>query len=347
MSGSARLRMVGSRALAAVVATCGLLALLAPGAPAATVVNGNFEAGNLSGWTVVDVPSPEGGSWFAYSGTNAPFSSTPEFPRTVIAPPQGNFAAISDQTGPGRHILYQDVALEPAATQTLSMYVYYISNAPLATPSPDSLDFESLFPNQQFRVEIVKPSAPVDSVNPADILATVFKTSTGGPPEMSPALFTVDLTPFAGQTVRIRAIEVDNSGYLNGGVDAVSIATIPSNAFSLGKLKLNKKKGTGQLEVNVPGPGTLTSVDVNSSAAKSASASKKKKKPVLIKKASVTVTAPGVAKLNLKPTGAGKKKLKEKGKLAFKVKVTFTPTGGTAATQTFKGKLKLTKKKAG
>jgi hypothetical protein len=344
MSASARLRIVGGRAAAAFAAVCGLLALLAPGAPAATVVNGNFEAGNLSGWTVVDVPNSEGGSWFAYSGTNPPFSSIPEFPRTVNAPPQGTFAAISDQGGPGRHILYQDVPLEPAATQTLSMYVYYTSNAPLATPSPDSLDW-ALFPNQQFRVEIVKPSAPVDSIDPADVLATVFKTSTGGPTVMPPALLTVDLTPFAGQTVRIRAIEVDNSGYLNGSVDAASIATVPSNAFTFGKLKLNKKKGTGELEVNVPNPGTLTALDAGSTA-KSASASKKKKKKALIKKASVTAAAPGVAKLNIKPTGAGKKKLRKKGKLAFKVNVTFTPTGGTAATQTFKGKLKLKKKKS-
>ena len=99
--------------------------------------------------------------------------------------------------------------------------------------------------------------------------------------------------------------------------------------------------------MNVPGPGTLTAVDASSSATKSAVASKKKKKPALIKKASLTVAAPGVATLNLKPTGAGKKKLKEKGKLAFKINVTFTPTGGTAATQTFKGKLKLAKKKSG
>ena len=61
----------------------------------------------------------------------------------------------------------------------------------------------------------------------------------------------------------------------------------------------------------------------------------------MIKKASVTATAAGAVKLNLKPTGAGKKSLKKKGKLSFKLKVTFTPTGGTAATQQFKGKLKL------
>ena len=61
------------------------------------------------------------------------------FPRTVIAPPQGNFAAISDEDGPGTHILYQDIALEPGMTHSLSMLVYYQSEEPITVPSPDSL----------------------------------------------------------------------------------------------------------------------------------------------------------------------------------------------------------------
>jgi hypothetical protein len=32
----------------------------------------------------------------------------------------------------------------------------------------------------------------------------------------------------------------------------------PSNAFSFGKVKKNRKKGTATLTVIVPGPGTLT-----------------------------------------------------------------------------------------
>ncbi len=347
MSGIARLRMVGGRALAALVATCGLLALLAPGASAATVVNGNFEAGNLSGWVSVEPPESDG-NWFAYSGTAAPISKNEmeASPRTVIAPPQGKFGAISDEDGPGTHILYQDVALEPGMTHSLSLLVYYQSEEPITVPSPDSLSADSA-ENQQYRIDVMRPTAPIDSVNPADLLTTVYRTLPGAPLTVTPTPVSVDLTPFAGQTVRLRLAEVDNLFFFNAGADAISISSVPINTFTFGKLTLNKKKGTGQLEVNVPGPGTLTAVDASSSATKSAVASKKKKKPALIKKASLTVAVSGVAKLNLKPTSAGKKKLKEKGKLAFKINVTFTPTGGTAATQTFKGKLKLAKKKSG
>ena len=172
----------------------------------------------------------------------------PSFPGEVQAPPQGKFAAITDQGMPGHHVLYQDVALEPGRTQLLSMLVYYNSKGPIK--SPDSLDFEGI-ENQQYRVDVMRPSSPIYSVAPGDILSTVFRTVEGDPTELTPRSVAVDLSQFAGQTVRIRLAEADNEGNFYAGADAVSIATgppppPPSNAFSFGKLKLNKKKGTGQ-----------------------------------------------------------------------------------------------------
>ena len=103
----------------------------------------------------------------------------------------------------------------------------------------------------------------------------------------------------------------------------------PSNVFTFGKLKLNEKNGTATMQVNVPGAGTLTAVDA------------KRKAPKRIKKATTTAASAGLAKLTLKATGAGKKTLAEKGKLIFKALVTFAPAGGSAATQSRVGTLKL------
>ncbi|HEX5525577.1 MAG TPA: hypothetical protein VFX44_00090 [Solirubrobacterales bacterium] len=303
-----------------------LLALALPtAASATTVVNGDFESGTLAGWTQFNEGSS--GSWFAYSGTTNPFGPEPELP----PPPQGNFAAITAQSDPGTHILYQDVALEPGFSHVLTLTAYYHSSAPIAVPTPDTLS-ASVEPNQQYRIDVIKPTAPLTSLEPSDILATVLATQEGDPEFMAPKQIQVDLSQFGGQTVRLRMVEVDNQLFFNAGLDAVSISgpppapPAPSNLFTFGKLKLNKKKGTATLKVNVPGPGTLVSVDV-------------KKKGKRVKRATATATAAGLATLKLKPTGSGKKTLEEKGKLPFNLSVTFTPTGGAAASQPFSGKL--------
>ncbi len=315
------------------LAACTAIAVLlaAPvGAGAATVLNGDFETGNLTGWQVSNIPpEPENsGSWFAYTGTTSPFEG--EFAPPVPPPPAGKYAAITAQGGPGTHILYQDVALEPFYTHQLSLLVYYRSEAPLATPSPETLEAGGLpSENQQYRIDVMKPTAPITSVNPSDILATAFATSTGSPQELGPTTYTVNLTAFAGQTVRLRFAEVDNLGFFAAGTDNVAIAsTPPSNAFTFGKPALDKKKGTAKLPVTVPGAGTLTIADV-----------KKTKKRIKAK--TLQATAAGTVNLPVAPTKSARKTLKAKGKLKLKVAVTFTPTGGLAATQTRKLTLKL------
>lgn len=309
------------RRRAAILALFAAAALLAPsGANATTVVNGDFETGNLSGWQLQN-SNASGDSWFAYSGTTSPLTL-----QTIAAPPQGSFAAVTDQGGPGTHILYQDVALEPGNAHKLSLFVYYRSSATPVTPSPDSLN--SATPNnQQYRVEVLKPSAAVDTVNPADILATVFRTKTGVPSTMAPTLMTADLTPFAGQTVRLRLSEVDNQSIFQASADAVSISNI-SNVFSFNKLKRNKHKGTATLSVNVPGPGTLslTGKGVKTQRLGGATASK-------------VVAAAGAVKLLVKAKGKAKHKLNKTGKARVKASVTFAPTGGVPATQTKSVKL--------
>lgn len=321
-----RARTVGA---AAALFVAIFLALLAPlKAGAASVVNGDFETGTLSGWQTQDYPVPPspGNKWFAYSGTTAPTSGNP-----IPVPPQGSFAAISDQGGGGTHVLYQDVALEPYYTHKLSLTAYYHTYASIAIPTPDTLNFtggpsETTFeqPNQQYRIDVMKPTAPILSIDPADILATVFATKVGAPVEMGPTQLTADLSAFAGQTVRLRFVEVDNQFFFNAGVDAISIAsTPPSNVFSFGTVTRNRRKGTANVPVVVPGAGVLAATDARLS---------KAKKP-FVKSATLTATGAGTLILAVKPTKAARKILKRKHKLKVNMAVTFTPTGGSAASQ--------------
>jgi hypothetical protein len=106
------------------------------------------------------------------------------------------------------------------------------------------------------------------------------------------------------------------------GPGYASVFSTTANAFSFGKVKRNKEKGTAKLPVNVPGPGEL---DL---------AKTKKVKP-----AGTRVPAEGEVKLAIKPKGKAKKKLNKKGKARVRAEVTLTPDGGEPNTEDKKIKL--------
>jgi hypothetical protein len=112
----------------------------------------------------------------------------------------------------------------------------------------------------------------------------------------------------------------------------------PSNEFTLGKLKRNKKKGTAKLTVEVPGPGELA---LSGKAVKPQRPLRGRPDRAHAK----PVAAAGAVKLSIKPKGKAKKKLRKKGMAKVKYTVTYSPTGGTAASQNGKAKLKRKLKK--
>jgi hypothetical protein len=101
----------------------------------------------------------------------------------------------------------------------------------------------------------------------------------------------------------------------------VTVQPKPSNKFTVGKPKIDKKKGTAKLPVEVPGAGKLKLTGKSIADAKASPA-----------KASTV-------KLPVKPVGKLKKKLRRKGKAKVEVTVAFTPTGGDTAKKTKSVKL--------
>ena len=102
------------------------------------------------------------------------------------------------------------------------------------------------------------------------------------------------------------------------------VTAAPLNAFTF------RVKGKS-LTVTVSAPGT---VDVTA----------KTKKPKLLLKPSSASGGPGAITVRLALTKAAKKALKQKGKLKLRAKITFTPKGGSASSQTAALKLKSKKK---
>jgi hypothetical protein len=101
----------------------------------------------------------------------------------------------------------------------------------------------------------------------------------------------------------------------------------PTNAFALGAVQRNKKKGTATLTVSVPNPGTLA-------------VSGRGVKAPGVSPGSQAVPGPGDVQLAIGAKGKKRRKLKETGKVKLQLSVAYTPTGGDAGVQSTELKLK-------
>ena len=190
------------------------------------MVMDDFESGALTNWKAVGSGS---GGWFIYTnGKKAPdpAQSDPNTPFDLPDPPQGKFAAVTDMSGPGTRILYRDVKLD--GRFVLHLIVLYAGFGGFA--SAETLAYDVPEANQQFRIDLVRPSAPIDSVAQGDILVNVFGTSPGDPDRLEPTAVSVDVSPWAGQTVRLRLAQTDNGGPLRVGVDNIRFEPIGTDA---------------------------------------------------------------------------------------------------------------------
>ena len=196
------------------------------GAARPPVVVDDFESGSLSAWTI---DRRGAGNWFVYQdGRQAPDpkQSDPFVPFHMPNPPQGKFGAVTDTNGPGTRILYRDLKLD--GRYLLEMTVFYtngfdgLSGYSNRFVTPRTLALNA-GPNQQFRVDLLMPSAAVDSMADADIRATVFETQPGAPTRHPPAPVTFDLSRWEGQTLRLRIATADNQGPMRAGVDHIRL----------------------------------------------------------------------------------------------------------------------------
>ena len=184
-----------------------------------------------------------------------------------------------------------------------------------------------------------------------------FAGTSGGCAATAPAgngiaFFGADLSPgdptttFTTQDQRLLDVsaklepDADNDGFGDETQDkcvgsAGSFNGCPSTV-SIDSAKQQGKKPRITVTATVPGAGMLQAGAANDASLASASASTNLK-PVT---QTISSTAKKQITLTLKLTKPAKKKLANKGKLKTRVKVVYTPTGGPAASQSAKVKLK-------
>ncbi len=207
----------------AIILLSTLATLSAFGGTANLVVNGDFEqnggigTSQFAGWTV-QIQEGGKGSWYVQKGGFPQPANLRCSNESVDEPPSG-FAAMSNQDYIGSQVLYQDIAIPQAAKVTLTYDLFIYSHAGFF--SQPTLDYNPK-PNTQFRADIMDPSAPAMDTG-SGVLANIYITKPGDLKYMPYKRQTVDLTQFAGRTIRLRFAEVDNIDCLNAGIDNVSI----------------------------------------------------------------------------------------------------------------------------
>lgn len=167
------------------------------------IVNGDFETGDFTGWSQVNSGS---GAWFINTGDPTPISNYDD----GLGPIAGTYDAISDQTGPGLHLLTQPIVIPPESSTATLRFKDRIRNR--ANVFSD--------PNQEYRVTLVdsllNPVEEIFSTNPGDPLFQI------GPNERE-----FDLTDLIkkheGQEIAIRFEEQDDLFFFNVNVDDVSL----------------------------------------------------------------------------------------------------------------------------
>ena len=217
-----------------VVSAFVLLALSAAGrvdaAPIELIVNGGFETGDFTGWTVTHAePANITGSVYVSSALVTPVSN-----HATVGPASGTYYAVSDQNGHGVRLITQTFTVPGPLSVMLSfdMFVNDQDAGPFINPA--GLDYTAM-PNQHARVDLLTAGAsPYDTG--AGVLANFY---LGIDPRPNPNPYThyvFDITPFVGGggTYQLRFAEVDNQLFFNQGVDNVSVlAEVPEPATLL------------------------------------------------------------------------------------------------------------------
>lgn len=182
----------------------------------ADLTNGNFENG-LNGWTVITAGDANAAT--IASGVTTASAGT------LQASPTADHYVYTSQNGGGYSILSQAFTVQGGVNRLF--FDVAINNGASAFYTPDSLSYGGAPANQQARFDILKPGSSLTSMNPNDIIVTVYKTQVGDPltQNWTTKQFDVSgqLSSYVGQNVILRFWQADNQMYFNLALDNVNV----------------------------------------------------------------------------------------------------------------------------
>jgi MYXO-CTERM domain-containing protein len=189
------------------------------------IVNGGFETGNLSGWTVTsEAASFTGSSFYASNST-----TTPQSGLASVGPGSGTYYAVSDGGGSAAVVLSQSFVVPKGEASVILSYDMFVNSGISGPPTPASvntsagLDFNQI-PSQFGIVSLMTGTGNLFSTTTGDLKDFYEGVDTKNNPNHYTS-YSFDITSLVsgGGTFTLRFAEVNNLDFLNLGVDNVSV----------------------------------------------------------------------------------------------------------------------------
>lgn len=219
-----------------IVATGFALGLAGSAQAANLITNGNFETGDLSGWSTAGSGGVGSNSFYVVvNGGNGPVSGRP----TQFNPANGNYFAIGDQNGNGVEVLTQGFTVA-SGTSSLTLSFNWF-NASYATQGGTALDLS----DQVMRADILTGSASPTDTGAGVVMNLLLNQDPTGSGNTSWNTSTFDLSGLAPGSYQLRFGTDTCCYYQELGVDNVTLAAAVPEPISMAIL------GTGLVGVGL------------------------------------------------------------------------------------------------
>ena len=188
--------------------------VLVSSAAAASIPNGNFEKGDLTGWTTTNSPDSV---WEVYGPGSITFPSFPYAPSA-----KGQFSLTLITYGPSWGVISRVIKV-PTKARKLQMSLWWDNQSSGGWKPID--DWTSLSAERQdLGIDLIPAGASAASPKTVKTILDPRSTSPARSGNMSPAAWvpvSVDVRQLRGKKVKLRMVQISNVSYLYLGVDDI------------------------------------------------------------------------------------------------------------------------------
>lgn len=190
------------------------------------IVNGGFETGDLTGWTV-GAAGPYENGFYVSSSTTPPVGSDPN---TVAGPASGTYYAIGDEHGPGYSYLAQTFTTSAGSTDDLSFSMFVDNYNPVQNSSGPISDPDG---DEEFGVVQIL-AAGSSLTDTSGVLATYYLGADGAANNPYTSYnFDISNIVGGGGSYILEFANTECCYFLEQGVDDVSIISATPEPVSV------------------------------------------------------------------------------------------------------------------